>query len=626
MTSPLNLLPRPQKLTLSGGSFVLPKAGLIALNVPCPADLLFTGHYAQHMMQQHTGVQWQIAGGGLPAELTITFEKEVDHTEGYRLVIGAEGIRIAAHDAPGAFYGVMTLDQLVQTHGTALPQLVIEDWPDFPVRGVLLDISRDKVPTMETLYELIDQLASWKINQFQLYTEHTFAYHNHREVWEHASPLMAEEILALDAYCRKRYVELVPNQNSFGHMHRWLKHQRYLPLAETETEFLSIWGGMLPPFSFSPAVPAVLDLIEELYAELLPNFTSRMFNVGCDETIDLGLGRSKPLVEQKGKGQVYLDFLLEIYKRVRAQGHTMQFWGDIINQYSDLVPHIPADTIALEWGYEADHDFPGKTRLFAESGVPFYVCPGTSSWRTIAGRTDNCIGNIRNAVENGLKNDAVGVLNTDWGDEGHWQTLPISYLGFAYGAALAWSYAQNLDLDLPAVLDTFVFHDQAQVMGKLAYDLGNTYQIPGALIHNSSLLFALYHNTLGDLRGPKARWFSPAGQAIVKDDKQFKAKLNTTLDYISGVMQSLDHTQMAVPDAELIRREFILAAQMSEHGIKRGLFQIGGSSLNSRDLAAELDAIEREYRDLWLARNRPGGLDDSAARIKKARALYEVEG
>ena len=117
--------------------------------------------------------------------------------------------------------------QLFRQFPNGVPCLHIEDWPDFPTRGVMIDISRDKVPTMATLYALVDLLASMKINQLQLYTEHTFAYRNHPEAWAEASPMTGEEILALDAYCRARFIQLVPNQNSFGHMERWLKLPRY---------------------------------------------------------------------------------------------------------------------------------------------------------------------------------------------------------------------------------------------------------------------------------------------------------------------------------------------------------------------------------------------------------------
>ena len=151
--------------------------------------------------------------------------------QGYRIEINDDRIEIFAADDAGVFYARQTLAQLAKLHH-ALPCCTINDSPDFPARGVMLDVSRDKVPTMDTLFALIDRLASWKINQLQLYIEHTFAYPDHRTVWEHASPFTAEDIRELDRYCRERFVELVPNQNSFGHMERWLKHPRYLPMAE----------------------------------------------------------------------------------------------------------------------------------------------------------------------------------------------------------------------------------------------------------------------------------------------------------------------------------------------------------------------------------------------------------
>ncbi len=260
------------------------------------------------------------------------------------------------------FYAVCTLIQLLgirdqeaggrrqestpisnlQSPTSSLPALRISDWPDFPNRGVMLDISRDRVPTMQTLLELVDLLASWKINQLQLYTEHTFAYRNHPEVWADASPMTGEEILALDAYCRERFIELVPNQNSFGHMTRWLTHDRYRPLAEAPDGCDTRWGHYDYPFSLCPIDPGSIELVRSIFDELLPHFTSRQFNVGCDETIDLGQVRSKEAVEKLGAGRVYLDFLLKIYREVRARGRTMQFWGDIIMEHPELVSRSAA--------------------------------------------------------------------------------------------------------------------------------------------------------------------------------------------------------------------------------------------------------------------------------------------
>ncbi|HMB94629.1 MAG TPA: glycoside hydrolase family 20 zincin-like fold domain-containing protein, partial [Tepidisphaeraceae bacterium] len=117
---------------------------------------------------------------------TVSIGPSTGHAQGYILRITPHAAAIAADDPAGAFYAKQTLAQLQRQFPSELPCLTIEDWPDFPTRGLMLDISRDKVPTMPTLFAIIDQLAELKINQLQLYTEHTFAYRNHPIVWKDA--------------------------------------------------------------------------------------------------------------------------------------------------------------------------------------------------------------------------------------------------------------------------------------------------------------------------------------------------------------------------------------------------------------------------------------------------------
>src|SRR5260221_13426288 len=88
--------------------------------------------------------------------------------ESYFLEVSPNRIFLFGSDEAGLFYGRQTLTQLRRQFPDSLPCLRIKDWPDFPARGVMLDISRDKVPTMQTLYRLVDMLSEWKINQLQL--------------------------------------------------------------------------------------------------------------------------------------------------------------------------------------------------------------------------------------------------------------------------------------------------------------------------------------------------------------------------------------------------------------------------------------------------------------------------
>jgi hexosaminidase len=615
MTKNLVFLPHPRHLTHFEGVFKLAPESVILLDASCPQDILFSARRAQAALQEHLGLSWSLTAGraawtDVRPGLTLSLTPDVvAQPQGYRLTIGPEGIQVYARDAAGIFYAVCTLVHLLQqATGPELPCLDIRDWPDFAARGLMLDVSRNKVPTMETLFALVDRLASWKINQLQLYIEHTFAYHAHRVVWEHASPFTGEEILALDAYCRERFIELVPNQNSFGHLEPWLRHAPYSDLAETLDEFETPWNTRRKgPFGLAPENPGSIEFIRSLYDELLPYFTSRQINVGCDETIDLGQGASKAICKERGTGQVYLDFLMKIYRDVTRRGYKMQFWGDIITHYPDLVPQLPLDAIALEWGYEFDHPFDANGAQFAAAGVPFYVCPGTASWNSLVGRTDNALGNLLNAAENGLKHGAIGYLNTDWGDRGHWQYLPMSYLGFGVGAAYAWSLDANRALDVPAAIGRFAFDDLTGVMGKIAYDLGNVYQIPNVpRIHNSSVLFHLL-------------------QGAVVDEECFKnvtaEDFEKTLERIDTILSSLSDVQMHRPDADLIKREFASAGRLLRHACRRAL-QLLDQETDKAAMLADLEEAIAEYRALWLARNRPGGLEDSLKRFEPLRRAY----
>jgi hexosaminidase len=602
----LILLPKPRAVIARAGTYRLTGGS----NIICqgdPGSLFPIARRLQRALWENQRIGWALRAGdpgndGSRSGTTITLTPEQGiPAQGYRLRIADDGIDLVAGDAAGTFYGVMTLVQMLRQCEGALPAGEIEDLPDFPSRGVMLDISRSKVPTMETLFDLVDMFSGWKINHLELYTEHTFAYENHREVWAQASPMTGEEVLRLDAYCRERFIELVPNQNSFGHMHHWLELPRYNHLAECPDGFELTWGGhtrQMPPFSLNPTDRRSVEFMGELFSELLPHFSSEKFNVGCDETWDVGRGRSARTVEEKGAGRVYLDYVLGIYDLVERHDRTMHFWGDIINQHPDLVPELPKDAVVLEWGYEADHPFDEHGGEFASSGMPFFVCPGTSSWNSIAGRTSNCLGNVRNATENGLKHGAGGVLNTDWGDNHHTQYLPVSYLGFAAGAALPWCHETNRDEDFISALDLHAFYDRARVMGRLSHDLGKAHEKAGPGPHNSTVLFHLL------TQAPDR----PLPEGVTVDS------LREAGEHIVSIMEPLEGARMDRNDAEVTRGEFANAARMMLHACERGTAMLKGTidSADKRDeLASQMRTILGEHRRLWSVRNRVGGLQDS---------------
>jgi hypothetical protein len=532
--------------------------------------------------------------------------------QGCKIKSGPGGVTLESNDDAGAFYGLLTLGQIVETRGSNIPDFSMEDSPDIPRRGFMLDVSRCKVPKMEELFKFIDLMASAKLNEFQLYIEHTFAFSGHETVWGDSSPFTPSEILELDHYCRKNYIELVPNFNSFGHFERWLKHPEYRKYADSPAGFVTPWGKKLDHGTMLKPDKASLELLAGLYDEFLPNFNSRFFNVGCDETWELGMGWTKKLCDKKGKTKVYLDFLLEIDKLVQKRGRTMMFWGDIILHEPQYVKELPSSLVALAWGYEKNHDFKGNAEKFGKSGVPFYVCPGTSSWNTLTGRTDNCVGNLLNAAENGIKNKTAGFLNTDWGDNGHHQYLPFSYLGMLAGAAYSWSLKANATADLPAALDAMIFKDKTGKTGKLFYDLGNVYlniaEYSGNCTHFNRFLF-------GALDDAKER------ETLMKNIKP--AEIKKCLSKFDDLAAAVTSPRPECDGAPLIKREIQNAVRMARLGCLKALAFSGEKKTDKAALKSLLGDIVMEHEDLWLARNRRGGLRESSGHLRKNFPMIE---
>lgn len=624
----LQLLPQPQQITFSQGQFHIPARGSIVLQEGESQAVLPAARRLQRILTEAVQLSLPLSVGSRPSTVTAcTFSPDGQlAAEAYEIRVEESGITVAYGSPEGAYHAVATLKQLLVQYGRNMPYLTVQDKPDFAARGLMIDISRNKIPRLETLYRIVDLMTDLKLNQLQLYIEGSpFAYESFPQVWELETPVTGEEILLLDAYCRERFIELVPNQNSFGHMEGWLTRPEFNHLAEIPGGFmlpdnmydsdLYPEGLFMHPGTFDTEDPEVLKLLGTMYDDLLPYFTSGQFNVGCDETYELGLGKSKALADSAGKGQLYLSFLQKIHALVAARGKKMQFWGDIIIQHPELIPLLPKDIIAMEWGYSAAHPFEADTLKFREAGIPFYVCPGTSSWNSLTGRTDNMLANLRSAAVHGKQNGAIGYLITDWGDFGHWQHLPVSYAGFVYGAALAWNVVGNQEADIAGYLNTAVFHDRSGTIGQLLLDLGNYYKLESGTVRpNDTEMSMLLRSSLGN---------------VLLAERLTDDQLEQLERYIAGIEAKLEVLALECSDAGLVTEELSNGIHFVKHAVQltRLKKQLAGTQgeLTAALVQAQihdLDLLLHQYRQLWTRRNRLGGLEQSVSKLLRLRSEY----
>ncbi|MGD0077395.1 MAG: family 20 glycosylhydrolase [Sedimentisphaerales bacterium] len=544
-------------------------------------------------------------------------DKNIANPEGYRLNITQEAIEVFAKTDAGEYYALQTLQDLAARCGENLPVCEIEDEPDFRRRGVYLDCSRGKVPKLETLKELATWLSHWKINEIQLYIENVFTFKKHPDIGDGYSPFTPDEIIDFQEHCRRHHIRLVGSLASFGHFEKILALPKYRHLGEMpgfrgfpgSSTSLTTGGTTLCPID-----PGSIKLIEELYSEFVPLFEAEDFNVCCDETWELGKGRSREEALRVGVGRVYLDFLLKIHRLCEKHGKRMNAWADIILKHPELLSELPRDIVLLNWEYEQDGANIARTGEIANAGLPVMVCPGTSSWLTHGTRLPNSMGNVTNFAAEGRKYDAEGFLNTDWGDNGHRNFLGVSLHGFAHGAANSWNgkAVDNAKFTENFCGSAFGQHDNR--MAESIKLLGSTYIVCGKTIPNASLLFQSLFEPI--LRSEPTA-ISPIDIMSEQGLRQILAQLSDESVWPANLESADNFEQLALQELKLAARLDCLA---SERALAAKALRANQNVKKSelQRLSTQMRDAGNDFEELWLARNKLSRLNDNLLLFQQA--------
>ena len=235
------LVPLPRKITGQDGLFLIDHNTAIVLDVAQDDNDLETAKLLQQEIKKVIAITLPIKkglrGAGNLAENCIYFQYDnMDRSnEAYRLTVGPNKITIAACSNRGFLYGAATLIQLCKISRGEIGCVEIADEPSYLNRGYMLDVSRGRVTTMDSLKALVDRLALYKINQLQLYMENCLRLDGFEEIWSQTDPFTPEEILNLDRYCNIRGIELVPCIASFGHLYDLLRSESFRKYSEMDT-------------------------------------------------------------------------------------------------------------------------------------------------------------------------------------------------------------------------------------------------------------------------------------------------------------------------------------------------------------------------------------------------------
>ena len=374
--------------------------------------------------------------------------------EGYTLRVEKDTIRITANTEAGAFYGIQTLRQLFA--GEEVPCVEIVDTPVFPHRGFYHDVTRGRIPTVETLKKLIDDMAYYKLNSLQLYVEHVFPFRETEELIKKTGCLTAEELKELESYCEENFITFIPSLSTFGHMFEILNQPQYQHLAVLDTYKAdpNFWWDRMRHHTINPLKAESLEVVKSLISQYLPLFKNNFFNICCDETFDLDR-----YLECEDPGKVYAEFVKKIIAIVREKGKDVMMWADILLKHPEVIDDIPEETVFLNWFYRVPVPEENIAKL-AKMGRKQIVCPGTTTWNRFCEDIDIEEENICKMAEYGYKYGAIGVLNTNWGDWGNPCSMELGMYGMVLGAAKAWSVDTSVDEDFYGAVNHLLYNGE----------------------------------------------------------------------------------------------------------------------------------------------------------------------
>ncbi len=538
-------------------------------------------------------------------EIAVTIDNSLER-EAYILEIG-DSIKICASCEEGIFRAFSTLKQLACEK--QILQMKIEDYPQIKNRGVMVDISRGKIPKTDTLLNMIDLLADIKYNQLQLYMDgFVFEYKHFSEYCKDTMPITVEELKKIKERCEKKFIKLVPNQNGFGHMEKWLKKPELADLGIKRSD-----NGNMD--TLNPFDERAFKLIDTIYSDLLPEFDVELVNIGGDEPYSLGMGQTKDECEKKGKGVVYIEFMNKIIRLMNDKyKKTPMLWDDIVFAHPEILEKLDKSCIVMDWGYETEMPFMKRCARLKEMGLKFYVCPGTSTWGSITGRFTNMIYNIEAAVDACRIHNGEGFLLTDWGDGGNPQFFAMSLLPYIYGACCSWNRILNCDnvtydkqvriiKACEEYVDDVIF--KAKGLGRILHKMANYYVLENQERMNGTYIWAeadMYCNKINYDNEYCTPYLEESDVVSIigymEDLNQQLSKYDDNVKYIKDIRCNCD---MVILFADFIKKS--IAAK--------------GENITDDNLKQGFEDLKKNFREQWCVDNREAGVDIFIEKIDK---------
>ena len=335
------------------------------------------------------------------------------------LAVEEGGVLIRHTDSARAF---RALGRLMGRLASGKPPEPFTETASFSLSGIMLDCSRNAVPTVEKTREWIVRMALMGLDTLLLYMEDTYEVPDEPFFGYGRGRFTPKELKALDDFAFGCGVEMIPCIQTLGHMEQALRWPAYRDLRDQPDVLLA-------------DEPKTYALLEKMIRAASAPVRSKRIHIGMDEAHGVGLGRYRDLHGETPRFELMLRHLGRVRDLCAQRGLTPWIWSDMFfrlgsktNDYYDteaalppgLAEKIPAGARLVYWDYyhqdkEFYRDFIRRHRSLGSEPL---VALGAWSWSRFWPALPYAENTIRPCMEACRAEGARETFLTVWGDDG----------------------------------------------------------------------------------------------------------------------------------------------------------------------------------------------------------------
>lgn len=595
-----SIIPTPQLIKVNEGIFSILDKVTIGIS---DKKLNFIATQIKRSLENSFGTEVDIDNSGdiilrIVKYLGSVKAKGELYNQAYQIIITENQIEINAVTPKGLYYGAMSLVQLIE-HSVNKEILAVEivDWPNMELRGISDDISRGQVSTLNNFKRIIDFIARYKMNVYMPYIEDMLQLKSYPSIGKGRGALSKKEVKEIVKYASERYVDVIPAFQTLGHFENILTSKKFVDYAEF-------------PGAASLAITEkkTYKFLENMLKEVFAVFPSKYINIGADESYDVGSGKSKERTKKIGRSRIHAEHYKKVFNICKKNKRKIMMYGDVILNHRDILKEIPNDVIIVDWHYSASTRYP-STDILKNAGFKFLVSPSVWNFRTIFPAYQIALPNIKTIIHDGLLNNSVGVINSNWGDYGAETFKEFVLFGYAWSAQCSWNYeASNL-----AEFNNTFFFDFFGIDDFRLNSLYKTFSIP----FNQMQWHDVFRHPALELS--KGAWWAPR-----MNREEISSWINWTLP---NVYNTIDEFQSIGTKNKkhfdlfrfLIQLDFWYIRKLKANYYIRSIIELNKLKENEKKNKNEINSIKHRLKEVSVV----DIIDKNVAELKNLKENYE---